>query len=95
MSNQNNNDVMPNANDLFGSGDNNNVVVQNVKDIFDDERSCEQEGKLETENGNHRDQGVAYRVSPKSLAPAEALGSCSADVIFLNRLQYRGSCHTG
>ena len=55
-----------------------------VKDVFDDDRSCEQEGKLETENGNHRDQGVAYRVSPKCLAPAETLGSCSADVIFLS-----------
>ena len=59
------------------------------EDVLDDDGAGEQEGELQPDDGEHRDQRVAQRVPPQRLAAGQALGPGGADEVLAQRVDQR------
>ncbi|KAJ0336194.1 hypothetical protein COL154_014369, partial [Colletotrichum chrysophilum] len=62
-----------------------------IEDVLDDDRTGQQEGKLQADDGQHRDQGIAQRMAPEGLPTAEALGAGGAHEVLAEHIEQRRS----
>ena len=65
-----------------------------VEDVLDDDGTGEQEGELQTGNGEHGDHGVAQRMPP-STRGGQALRTRRADVVLVEHLDQRRAGNAG
>ena len=63
------------------------------EDVLDDDRAGEQEGELQPDDGQHRDQRVAERVPAQRLAAGQPLGAGGADEVLAERVDQRRAHH--
>ena len=69
--------------------------ARQVEHVLDDDGAGQQEGELQADDGQHRDQRVAQRVPPQRLPPAQALGAGGADIVLAQRLEQRRAHDAG